>query len=90
MPVTEAVAARCRERADNALVELCNRTGIDLSSLPPIMTPGELAPTIRSSIGALAQERFRRTGIPYIKLGRRIRYSRAEVAQYLLANYSGK
>ena len=48
--------------------------GIDLTALPAIMTAEELARAIRSSVGALAQDRFRRQGCPYIRLGRRIRY----------------
>lgn len=86
MTVTQT-AARCRDHADAAVTQLYNKTGIDLSPLPEIMTAAELSPAIRSSIGALAQERFRNTGIPYIKLNRRIRYSRTEVARYLLANH---
>jgi hypothetical protein len=82
-------AARCRDQADAELTQLYNETGIDLSPLPPIMTAEELAPAIRSSVGALAQDRYRNRGIPYTRLGRRIRYARVEVARYLLANYSG-
>nr|WP_232425857.1 helix-turn-helix domain-containing protein [Mycobacterium sp. JS623] len=37
---------------------------------------------------ALAQDRYRRGGIPYVKFGRRVRYLRADVARYLAANRS--
>lgn len=84
MPITET---RCEDRADMAVAQLYNTTGIDLLPLPSIMTASELAPAIRSSIGALAQDRYCGRGIPYIKMGRRVRYVRAEVARYLLANY---
>jgi len=81
------VAARWHERADAELSELFATTGIDLSVLPPVMTAGELAPAIRSSEGALAQDRYRNRGIPYTRVGRRIRYSRSLVARYLLTQH---
>jgi hypothetical protein len=81
-----SIPTRCYDMAEAELVDLYNRTGIDLSPLPSIMTAEELAPAIRSSVGALAQDRYRNQGIPYIKMGRRVRYVRAEVARYLLAN----
>ncbi|MGE5694091.1 MAG: hypothetical protein ACM4D3_02325 [Candidatus Sericytochromatia bacterium] len=71
--------------ADAELMRLYNDTGIDLTGLPAIMTAAELAPAIRSSEGALAQDRYRNRGIPYIRMGRRIRYVRTEVARYLAA-----
>lgn len=89
MTAAQTAAARCRDQADAELAQLYNETGIDLSMLPPIMTAEELAPAIRSSVGALGQDRYRNRGIPYLRLGRRIRYARAEVARYLAANYSG-
>jgi hypothetical protein len=81
----------CTERAlcvEPEVAELYDKTRIDLSMLPAIMTAEELAGAIRSSVGALAQDRYLRRGIPYLKLGRRVRYVRAEVARYLLAAHS--
>jgi hypothetical protein len=75
-----------RNMADAELAQLYNDTGIDLTALPPMMTAVELAQAIRSSEGALAQDRYRNRGVPYIKMGRRIRYVRADVARYLAAN----
>ncbi|OBI02921.1 hypothetical protein [Mycobacterium scrofulaceum] len=90
MTLAEAIKVR-QSRPDAEITQLYERTGIDLSRLPAVMTAEELATGIRSSVGALAQDRHRNRGIPYIKLGRRIRYARNEVARYLLANYySGK
>lgn len=86
MALAEHVPVRCRDMAEAEMAELYKHTGIDLSGLPPIMTAGELAPAIGSSEGALAQDRYRNRGIPYIRLGRRIRYARAEVARYLMAH----
>jgi hypothetical protein len=89
MTIAQVVASRCGDRADAELAQLYNQTGIDLSMLPPIMTAEELAHGIRSSVGALAQDRYRGRGIPFIRLGRRIRYVRAEVARYLVDSHSG-
>ena len=88
MTFAENVAARCRDMADAELAKLYDETGIDLSMLPSIMTAEELAPAIRSSVGALAQDRYRNRGIPYIRMGRRIRYVRADIARYLAAHRS--
>jgi hypothetical protein len=77
-----------RPEADAELIaELFDKTGIDLSALPSVMPGDVLAPAIGTTVGALAQDRYRNRGIPYITVGRRrIRYSRAQVARHLLAN----
>jgi hypothetical protein len=75
-----------RDGAERSVMISTGAPGIDLTALPAIMTAEELARAIRSSVGALAQDRFRRQGCPYIRLGRRIRYVRADVARYLAAN----
>jgi hypothetical protein len=72
--------------ADVELSRLYAETGIDLSTCPPIMTATQLGPVIALSEGALAQDRYRGDGIPFIKIGRRVRYLRADVARYLIAN----
>ena len=82
------VAEKAAAMADAELAKLYADTGIDLSMLPSIMTAEELAPAIRSSVGAFAQDRYRNRGIPYIRMGRRIRYVRADIARYLAANRS--
>jgi hypothetical protein len=68
------------------LAELYTSTGIDLSSLASVAKPVEVAAVIRTTVDALAQDRYRGTGIPYIKFGRRVRYLRADVARYLMAH----
>jgi len=75
-----------KDLAEAELAKLFADTGIDLSGLPPVIKPNELAPVIRTTVDALAQDRYRDTGIPYIKIGRRVRYLRADVARYLVAN----
>jgi hypothetical protein len=66
--------------------QLTAETGIDLTELPPVATPDELARILKTTPAALAQERYRRVGIPYVKWGSRIRYLRADVARYLADN----
>ncbi len=76
-------------KADAELAKLFADTGIDLSTLPTVIMPEQLATLLGTTEGSLAQERYRHTGIPYIKLNRRVRYLRADVARYLLANRRG-
>jgi hypothetical protein len=71
---------------ETELSKLFVDTGIDLSTLPPVITALELAPVMRTTEAALAQDRYRRRGIPYVKFGRRVRYLRTDVARYLAAN----
>jgi hypothetical protein len=74
---------------DTELSKLFIETGMDLATLPAIATPDDLAPVVKKSPAALAQDRYHRRGIPYVKYGRSVRYLRADVARYLLANRSG-
>lgn len=53
-----------RRDLDPEVVELYEKTRIDLSMLQKIMTAEELARGIRSSVGALSQDRYLRCGIP--------------------------
>jgi hypothetical protein len=77
------------ESVKSALAELLQQTGIDLSALPPVMSTKELAPALGITSEALAQDRYRGCGIPYVKLGRRVRYLRADVARYLVTHRTG-
>jgi hypothetical protein len=82
-------AFKSRTADDLAAAELSKLfvdTGIDLSTLPAIMTAEDLAPVLGVTVGSLANERYRRVGIPHIKHGKRVRYLRADVARYLIAN----
>jgi hypothetical protein len=89
MPVKDP-AMRARRHTDAELEELYATTGIDLTELSSVLTAAELAPILRTSVGALAQDRYRLRGVPHVVVGkRRIRYLRADVCRYLLANRSG-
>jgi hypothetical protein len=78
-----------RDLTDAELSRLFVDTGIDLSALPAIATACELAPVMGTTEAGLAQDRYRRTGIPYVKYGRRVRYLRADVARYLVTHRTG-
>ena len=84
-----SVSARAAAKAEIELTKLYNDTGIDLSMLPTVMTAEELAPVIRTTVGALATDRYRKRGIPFVHYGRRGRYLKVDVARYLAANRTG-
>lgn len=56
---------------------------------PEIMLPHEVAELLRTTTNSLAQDRYLRRGVPYIKAGRRILYARADVLDYLTGNKKG-
>jgi hypothetical protein len=78
-----------KKLVETELAEVLRQTGVDLSALPAVMSTGELAPVLGITTGALAQDRYRGCGIPYVKLGRRVRYLRADVARYLVNHRTG-
>lgn len=55
-------------------------------SLPALMTTAEVAEFIRASKQSLDQDRYLNRGLPYIRIGRKIRYRREDVLKYLDAN----
>jgi hypothetical protein len=57
--------------------------------LPAIATPPQVAMVVQTSVDSLAQDRYRRRGIPYVKISGRVRYLRADVLAYLNANRVG-
>ncbi|KKE99466.1 helix-turn-helix domain-containing protein [Mycolicibacterium obuense] len=57
--------------------------------LPPIATPAQVAAILQTTIDALAQDRYRRRGVPWVKIGGRVRYLREDVLGYLRANRFG-
>ncbi|OBF38223.1 hypothetical protein A5724_10480 [Mycobacterium sp. ACS1612] len=60
-----------------------------LEELPPIATAGQVAQVVQTTVDALAQDRYRRRGIPYVKIGGRVRYLRQDVLDYLAASRFG-
>jgi hypothetical protein len=57
--------------------------------LPPVAKAEQVAAVVQTTVDALAQDRYRRRGIPFVKIGGRVRYLREDVLEYLAANRSG-
>jgi hypothetical protein len=57
-----------------------------IDELPILMTPKELARFMRTTTNSLAQERYLGRGVPFIKNGRRVLYSRSDVIAYIERN----
>jgi hypothetical protein len=49
----------------------------------------QTAAVVQTTVAALAQDRSRRRGLPYVKIGGRVRYLREDVLSYLAANRIG-
>ncbi|MFI6366043.1 helix-turn-helix transcriptional regulator [Nocardia sp. NPDC050630] len=56
---------------------------------PPLATPAEVAEYRRTTVAALAQERYAGTGPSFKKLGRRVFYDWGDVYAWVDANTSG-
>lgn len=78
-------------KSTDPVAELLQQLGIDLSDCPPVMTTVQLAPHVGMTPAALTQSRAdkRQPTIPYTKIGNRVRYLRADVAMFLVANRRG-
>lgn len=59
---------------------------LDLAELPAVATSKQVSKVIQTSEASLAQDRYRGTGIPFVKIGGRVRYLRQDVLAYLSAN----
>ncbi len=57
--------------------------------LPALMTPKQLAAFIHTTEGSLAQDRYLGKGIPFTRIGKRVRYLRGDVIAYLERHRSG-
>jgi predicted DNA-binding transcriptional regulator AlpA len=55
----------------------------ELNSLERLLTPREAADFLRGSESWLAKARMRGDGPPFVKVGRSIRYSQADLVQWL-------
>jgi hypothetical protein len=60
-----------------------------MDELPYLMTVGQVAELIQAKPDSLNQDRYLKRGLPYIRIGRRIRYRREDVLKYLAANTVG-
>lgn len=57
-----------------------------VNSLPVLITPAELAEFMRTTTNSLAQDRYLGRGVPFVKHGRKVLYSRSDVEAYLERN----
>lgn len=55
-------------------------------SLPEVATAAQLAEFLHTTEASLAQDRYLQRGVPYTRVGRRIRYLREDVMAFLNAN----
>jgi hypothetical protein len=78
--VIQAISPIVAEIKDGALMESVT------DELPTLSTPAELARFMRTTTNSLAQDRYLGRGVPFIKVGRRVRYSRSDVLAYLERN----
>lgn len=57
-----------------------------MSELPEMLTAKQLSEQTGFSENSLAQDRYLGKGIPYVKVGKRVRYLKSDVLAYLQAN----
>ncbi|MDQ1247524.1 MAG: hypothetical protein QG597_1894 [Actinomycetota bacterium] len=60
-----------------------------MDELPVILTPRQLAELLATTEASLAQDRYLGRGVPYTKVGARVRYLRDDVLSFLAANRRG-
>lgn len=85
------MATPCTGGSTTPLEQLIAELGmnIPLDVLPPVATGKDVAALIGSTENSLAQDRYLSRGVPYTRLGRRIRYLRADVLKFLAENRIG-
>lgn len=59
---------------------------LTLDALPDLITPAELAQFMRTTTNTLAQERYLGRGVPFVKHGKKVLYTRSDVEAYLERN----
>ncbi|WP_230865130.1 DNA-binding protein [Mycobacterium canetti] len=57
--------------------------------LPHVAKAEQVAVVLQTTPDALAQDRYRRRGVPWVKIGGRVRYLRADVLKFLADNRIG-
>jgi hypothetical protein len=78
-------------KKESELLALYQETCVDFSELPSIMTAQQVASLLGMTVDALSQDRVGGNPIiPYVKLGRRVRYLRSDVILFLFANRIGE
>jgi len=59
---------------------------INIPSLPQLLTQKETAKYLKRSVKSLERDRFVGGGIPFVRVGRLIRYRSSDVLKYLDEN----
>ena len=54
-----------------------------------LLSEGEVAQLLGCSVFKLQQDRFKKTGLPWVKIGRLCRYRPEDVESFIQANYVG-
>ena len=72
--------------ADKIDVQEARVAATDALATSPLGTPIEVAEFMRTTVSALAQDRYLGRGIPYVKHGRKILYRWADVRAHLDAH----
>jgi hypothetical protein len=62
---------------------------IPVHLLPHVSKAEQVALVMQTTVDALAQDRYRARGLPYVKIGGRVRYIREDVLKYLADNRIG-
>ena len=76
---------------ESGLLALYQETGVEFSELPPIMTAQKVASLLDMTVDALSQDRVGgNPTIPFVRVGRRVRYLRSDLIRFLLANRIGQ
>jgi hypothetical protein len=70
-------------------MEMSMQEPVTPEELPQIATAAQVAAFLQTTVDALAQDRYRRRGVPWTKVGGRVRYLREDVLAYLHANRFG-
>jgi excisionase family DNA binding protein len=63
---------------------------MDIDPFKTLLTASETAQYLRCSLRTLDRERANGRGIPYVRIGGRIRYRRADVEAFVAAHVRGR
>lgn len=61
-------------------------SAVPLADLPPVATARQVASLLGTTEASLAQDRYLGKGLPWTRVGRRVRYLRSDVLAFLAAN----
>jgi hypothetical protein len=56
---------------------------MNVTELPVLLKPSEAAELLRTTVGALGQDRFNDRGAPFVRIGHRVLYDRDALLEYI-------